>query len=305
MLLSSLHLTDFPLTALQGFGSQDQGIELVFFLAFLVTLYVSLHVAESNVRPSESGIVALARFVSVAAHDLHLASVQDQEDLHSEKPPSLFFLFAADSVLPYPQQAAFVSIPTEYHSSIPVDFFKTSILWDKIQYQQENRRDIWTEDQLRMSDLEFGRLSGGLVHSRSENDAEWEGTDVLSEQREIGVKLEMENERCAGYGTMSRLRFASFASLIALNTASPSTPPRLQHHNWGQPDISANGTMTPPPAIIRQPSHHPKTVIQPVAPTHTQSTPLTPTKAQGTERLGSSELNAEWARREGRHADAR
>ncbi|KAK2959954.1 hypothetical protein BLNAU_5151 [Blattamonas nauphoetae] len=48
------------------------------------------------------------------------------------------------------------------------------------------------KDQLRMSDLEFGRLSGGLVHSRSENDAEWEGTDVLSEQREIGVKSKLD-----------------------------------------------------------------------------------------------------------------
>ncbi|KAK2958938.1 hypothetical protein BLNAU_5077 [Blattamonas nauphoetae] len=54
-----------------------------------------------------------------------------------------------------------------------------------------DKQDILSEeliqDQLRMSDLEFGRLSGGLVHSRSENDAEWERTDVLSEQREIGA----------------------------------------------------------------------------------------------------------------------
>ncbi|KAK2949402.1 hypothetical protein BLNAU_15698 [Blattamonas nauphoetae] len=45
-----------------------------------------------------------------------------------------------------------------------------------------DKQDILSEeliqDQLRMSDLEFGRLSGGLVHSRSENDAEWERTDT-------------------------------------------------------------------------------------------------------------------------------
>ncbi|KAK2940185.1 hypothetical protein BLNAU_24907 [Blattamonas nauphoetae] len=78
------------------------------------------------------------------------------------------------------------------------------------------------QDQLRMSDLEFGRLSGGLVHSRSENDAEWERTDVLSEQREIGVKLEMENERWLERTNRSDLEHTE-TSFSTLDTTSLTT----------------------------------------------------------------------------------
>ncbi|KAK2950176.1 hypothetical protein BLNAU_14862 [Blattamonas nauphoetae] len=158
MLLSSLYLTDFHLTTLQGFGSQDQ------------------------------------------------PSIRKIFTLKNQSPQTLL----TDCVLSFSE-----------HS----------------------------HDQLRMSDLEFGRLSGGLVHSRSENDAEWEGTDVLWEQREIGVMLEMEKERwlertnrsdvldtepCPDSDSPHSHRSSPSTPprpqhRLALNTASPSTPPRPQH----------------------------------------------------------------------------
>ncbi|KAK2961896.1 hypothetical protein BLNAU_3333 [Blattamonas nauphoetae] len=99
-----------------------------------------------------------------------------------------------------------------------------------------DKQDILSEeliqDQLRMSGLEFGRLSGGLLHSRSENDAEWERTDVLSEQREIGVKLEMENERWLERTNRSDLEHTETSpdSISSDSDHSPLlTPPHSQH----------------------------------------------------------------------------
>ncbi|KAK2948760.1 hypothetical protein BLNAU_16295 [Blattamonas nauphoetae] len=88
------------------------------------------------------------------------------------------------------------------------------------------------KDQLRMSDVEFGRLSGGLVHSRPENDAEWERTDFLSEKREIGVKLEMENERWLERTNRSDLEHTETSpdSISSDSHHSPLlTPPHSQH----------------------------------------------------------------------------
>ncbi|KAK2944074.1 hypothetical protein BLNAU_21023 [Blattamonas nauphoetae] len=114
-------------------------------------------------------------------------------------------------------------------------------------------------DQLRMSDLEFGRLSGGLVHSRSENDAEWEGTDVLSEQREIGVKLEMENERWLERTNRSDLEHTETSpDSISLDSHhSPLlTPPHSQHLAVpDSPSPLSPALHTPSPSQHKSESH--------------------------------------------------
>ncbi|KAK2958999.1 hypothetical protein BLNAU_6015 [Blattamonas nauphoetae] len=157
------------------------------------------NVAQFGVRPSESGVGSLPRLVSVAPLCLRVASVHDPESVHIDDPD-------------IEHEAEIAGKPPESE-------------------MQELSSEELIQNQLRMCDVEFGRVSGNLVPSQSNNGTESEEDDALSILREIGA-----------HRNISRLDFVGFASsnhsLADLHSPLPQTfdashfeitPPRLVH----------------------------------------------------------------------------